>query len=60
MSNKVVKTKRRCCKSRPRCKNCPVVWRRLEAAGMAERLDRRHWRTLAGKIPKSIMKLMRA
>jgi hypothetical protein len=37
-----------------------VVWKRLEAAGRAERVDRRHWRRLGGKIPKALMKLMRA
>ena len=26
-----IKTKKRCCKSRPRCKRCPVVCKRLEA-----------------------------
>ena len=33
----IVKTKKRCCRDRPRCKKCPVVWKRLEAAGVAER-----------------------
>jgi hypothetical protein len=34
----VVKTKRRCCKSRPRCKKCPVVLKRLEGQELAERV----------------------
>jgi hypothetical protein len=38
-----IRAKRRCCKSDPRCKRCPVVMRRLETAGYAERLDRRTW-----------------
>jgi hypothetical protein len=29
--------KKRCCKSDPRCKRCPVVAKRLSAAGLAER-----------------------
>ena len=58
--SKVVKTKKSCCKSRPRCKNCPVVWKRLEAAGHAERIDKRRWLRVGGKIPRSLMKLMRA
>jgi hypothetical protein len=32
-----VKTKKRCCRDRPRCKKCPVVWKRLSNAGVAER-----------------------
>jgi hypothetical protein len=38
-----VKAKKKCCKSRPRCKRCPVVCRRLEAAGLAERDGKRAW-----------------
>lgn len=34
-------TKKRCCKDAPRCKKCPVAWKRLETAGLAEREDRR-------------------
>jgi hypothetical protein len=36
---RVVKPKRTCCKSSPRCKRCPVVCKRLANAGLAERLD---------------------
>jgi hypothetical protein len=38
-----VKTKKSCCKSRPRCKRCPVVCKRLESAGHAERTGKRTW-----------------
>src|SRR3954471_17239971 len=38
---KLVKTKKRCCKSGPRCKRCPVVCKRLEKQGLAERLELR-------------------
>lgn len=38
-----VKTKKRCCKDNPRCKKCPVVWKRLETHGLAEREDRRRF-----------------
>ena len=34
---KRIKRKKRCCKSRPRCKRCPVVCKRLVKAGYAER-----------------------
>jgi hypothetical protein len=36
---KALKPKRTCCKDRPRCKRCPVVLKRLEKAGLAERRD---------------------
>jgi hypothetical protein len=36
---RVVKPKKRCCTSSPRCKRCPVVCKRLAAAGLAARLD---------------------
>ena len=36
---KVVKPKKRCCKSGPRCKRCPVVCKRLVKQGLAEKLD---------------------
>ena len=37
-----VKAKKRCCKSRPRCKRWPVVLRRLAKAGLAEQSGRRY------------------
>ena len=40
---KLIKTKKRCCKSRPRCKKCPVVFKRLESDGLAVRQDKRHY-----------------
>jgi hypothetical protein len=40
---KLVKTKRRCCQSKPRCKKCPVTCKRLELAGHAVRQDKRHY-----------------
>ena len=33
----LVKPKKRCCKSDPRCKRCPVVLKRLQERGLAER-----------------------
>ncbi len=36
-----VKVKKRCCKSSPRCRRCPVVLRRLAGAGLAERTGAR-------------------
>ena len=38
-----MKAKKRCCTSGPRCKRCPVVLKRLERAGLAERLGARSY-----------------
>jgi hypothetical protein len=38
-----IKAKKKCCKSKPRCKRCPVVCKRLEAAGYFERESKRRW-----------------
>jgi hypothetical protein len=35
---RVIKPKKRCCKSRPRCKKCAVVCKRLTQEGLAEKL----------------------
>jgi hypothetical protein len=35
--HRVVKPKKRCCQSTPRCKRCPVVCRRLARVGLARR-----------------------
>jgi hypothetical protein len=37
-----VKTKKKCCKSGPRCKRCPVVLKRLSEQGLAERSGNRY------------------
>ncbi len=37
----IFKPKKPCCKSNPRCKRCPVVLKRLEKKGLAERLELR-------------------
>jgi hypothetical protein len=52
-----VKAKKRCCKSGPRCKKCPVVLKRLAAAGHAERTGRR---TYVVDAPKKAVKAARA
>ena len=49
-----MKTKKRCCKDKPRCKKCPVVWKRLEATGHAERVDKRNYRVIS-VVPKAAM-----
>jgi hypothetical protein len=51
-----IKVKKRCCKSDPRCKRCPVVARRLAAAGLAERTGAR---TYVVDAPKKAVKRAR-
>jgi hypothetical protein len=54
-----VKTKKRCCKSGPRCKRCPVVCKRLAADGLAVRQDKRHY-LVEIALPKKTLKAARA
>jgi hypothetical protein len=53
-----VKTKKRCCTSRPRCKRCPVVLKRLEEQGLAERKGRFTYE-LSPDLTKKAMKAAR-
>ena len=39
-----VKTKKKCCESRPRCKRCPAAMRKLERRGLAKRTGKRSYR----------------
>ena len=45
---RTVKPKKRCCQSRPRCKRCPVVMKRLHKAGLAEHGKGGAWVVKAG------------
>ena len=56
---RLVKTKKRCCKSNPRCKKCPVVCKRLARDGHAVRRDSRHYVVDLG-IGKKALKAARA
>ena len=56
---KVVKPKKRCCKSKPRCKKCPVVCKRLMNAGYATRKPNGHY-VLELDIGKKTLKAARA
>lgn len=53
-----VKVKKKCCKSGPRCKKCPVVCKRLEREGLAVRESKRTWVVL--DVTKKQMKAARA
>jgi hypothetical protein len=54
-----VKPKKRCCKSRPRCKRCPVVCKRLQAQGLAVKRDDGRFK-LAKTLRKKQFKATRA
>jgi hypothetical protein len=56
---KLVKTKKRCCKSRPRCKKCPVTCKRLADEGLAVRESKRHY-LVSLDISKKSLKAARA
>jgi hypothetical protein len=56
---RLIKTKKKCCKSGPRCKRCPVVCKRLEKLGYVERQAKRDW-TLVVIPPKSVLAAARA
>jgi len=56
---RLVRVKKRCCKSRPRCKKCPVVCQRLARDGHAVRQDSRHYLVDLG-IRKKTLKAARA
>jgi hypothetical protein len=40
---RVVKTKKKCCKSGPRCKRCPAAMKKLEHRGLATRTGKRSY-----------------
>ena len=56
---RVMKSKKRCCKDRPRCKSCPGVCTRLGKLGYAEREDRRTCQLIVIP-PKKVLKAARA
>jgi hypothetical protein len=56
---KSVKTKSKCCKSGPRCKRCPVVYKRLEAEGLAERAGKRRYVILEPPTKKQMKRARR-
>jgi hypothetical protein len=56
---KAIKAKKSCCKSDKRCKRCPVVCKRLEKLGYAERHSKRQW-SLVVIPPKPVLAAARA
>jgi hypothetical protein len=59
VKGKAIKPKDRCCKSGPRCDRCPVVLRRLEAQGYAERSAKGRY-VMTVKVKKKVLKAARA
>ena len=59
MRMKLVKPSKRCCKSRPRCKRCPVVCKRLESQGLAVREAKFHY-LVSLDVKKKTLKAARA
>ena len=53
-----VRCKRKCCKSRPRCKRCPVVWKRLAKQDLAQRESKLRYVVI--DVTKPAMKSARA
>ena len=54
----VVRCKRKCCKSRPRCKRCPAVWKRLAKQDYAERESKLRY-VVIDVVPKHAIKSAR-
>jgi hypothetical protein len=54
----VVRCKRKCCKSRPRCKRCPTVWKGLAKRGYAEREGKLTY-VVIDVVPKRALKAAR-
>ena len=54
-----IKTKKRCCKSKPRCKKCPVVCKRLSRQGLAVKRDDGRY-VLAKELRKKQLKAARS
>ncbi|WP_129663072.1 hypothetical protein [Phytoactinopolyspora endophytica] len=54
-----VKAKKKCCKSTPRCKSCPVVLKRLADAGFATRESKKRY-LFGAKVPKKALTRARA
>jgi hypothetical protein len=59
MKMRRVKTRKKCCKSCPRCKRCPVVCKRLETQGLATREGKFHY-LVSLDVKKKTLKAARA
>ena len=57
-AKQVVKTKKKCCKSGPRCKRCPAAMKKLERQGLAKRKGKRSY-VLSLELTKADLKAAR-
>jgi transposase-like protein len=57
-AGKAIKPKRKCCKSRPRCKRCGVTLDRLSKQGLAKRRDDGRY-VIVAVVPKRELKAAR-
>ncbi len=58
-TSRTVKTKKKCCKSGPRCKRCPAAMKKLERRGLATRTGTRSYE-VSLKVTKRDLKAARA
>ena len=58
LAGKRIVTKKRCCRDSPRCKKCPVVWKKLSKQGYAERTAKLHY-VVIDVVPKRALKSAR-
>ena len=54
-----IRSKKKCCKDKPRCQRCPVTCKRLATAGYLERLGKRNWVVLE-PLTKKVLEAARA
>ena len=59
MKMRRIKSRKKCCKSSPRCKRCPVVCKRLESQGLAVREAKFHY-LVSLDVKKKTLKAARA
>lgn len=53
-AHRLVKTKKKCCKSGPRCKRCPAAMKKLERRGFATRVSKRGYMVSLGATKKDL------
>ncbi len=59
LAGRNVKTKKKCCKSGPRCKRCPAAMKKLERRGLATRTGKRSY-VVSFEVTKKDLKAARA
>jgi hypothetical protein len=49
-----IRSKKKCCKDKPRCKRCAVTCKRLASAGYLERRSKRRWTVIEPPTKKAL------